>query len=504
MLKFICALIVYLIVLTTTGKVLAATVPVPTAELVPRTANSIPWNAADRQLLPQHLNQFGYSEEEYFISGTANVYSWEQAGPAIVKTPNAPYTNRILVRRPIDSTKFSGVVVFEVLNATQSWDLTSMWAQLWEKILRDGDIYIGVTSRPIAVDNLKIYNPERYSRLSWSNPLPQSQRNPNPPLFITPSNPADEDGLVWDIISQTGALLKSRTPGNPFKGYKVDKVYAIGHSQSAMILTTYINAIQQNAVLSNGKPVFDGFLLYTGSVARSINQDSPPIALNDPRQMTINCSVPVIRMLSSWDFNAGAPGDLATRREDSDNINDRFRHYEIAGSAHKSPVMQFYRSGYEEIGTVRQNASREALKLKRQATLPGTNLNTIPSQYLTAAALVNLDAWVRKGIAPPRASRLEVDAAGKLVYDQYGNAMGGLRLPHIDIPTGTYYVTSANPTDGYFVTFDKDLLKRLYPTHRDYVDMVVAQVELMVRERWLLPLDGERIKYEAAMAPVPE
>ena len=41
------------------------------------------------------------------------------------------------------------------------------------------------------------------------------------------------------------------------------------------------------------------------------------------------------------------------------------------------------------------------------------------------AAMHNLIEWVTKGTAPPKADRIETDANGEIVRDEYGNARGG-------------------------------------------------------------------------------
>jgi Alpha/beta hydrolase domain len=64
------------------------------------SAQSHPFGAADHTRAPQDLRAIGYVEEEYFVSGVANVYDWPIAGPASVRTANAPYTTRVLIRRP--------------------------------------------------------------------------------------------------------------------------------------------------------------------------------------------------------------------------------------------------------------------------------------------------------------------------------------------------------------------------------------------------------------------
>ena len=91
------------------AKALAGTIPVPTVEgPLPVSAESYPFGAADHEMVPEDLSKVGYVEEEYLVSGTANVYSWPAPGPAVVRTSGAPYTTRMLVRRPANSARFSG------------------------------------------------------------------------------------------------------------------------------------------------------------------------------------------------------------------------------------------------------------------------------------------------------------------------------------------------------------------------------------------------------------
>lgn len=188
---------------------------------IPVTDSSVPFNAAADQVIPIDLNTVGYLEEEYFLSGKANIYIWDKPGFAEVRTANAPYTNRIMVRRPSEKTKFSGNVFVEVVNTTSQYDVQSQWGACYPKFLRDGDIYIGITSKPVAVAALKRYAPERYAPLSWTNPLPLEQRGTNPGSYLPvdrgpSSTPENEDGLFWDMLTQLGLLLKSDVKDNVF------------------------------------------------------------------------------------------------------------------------------------------------------------------------------------------------------------------------------------------------------------------------------------------------
>src|ERR1041385_2400142 len=62
---------------------------------LPVTADSYPFLAAEHSLVPFDLAKHGYVEQEFIVTGTANVYSWSGDGSLAVKTPNAPYGARI-------------------------------------------------------------------------------------------------------------------------------------------------------------------------------------------------------------------------------------------------------------------------------------------------------------------------------------------------------------------------------------------------------------------------
>ena len=70
------------------------------------------------------------------MSGTANVYrEGEHYRPEVICS-DAPYTTRVLVRRPETPAKFSGNVVVEVLNASAMMDIDRMWVDSWKFFTR--------------------------------------------------------------------------------------------------------------------------------------------------------------------------------------------------------------------------------------------------------------------------------------------------------------------------------------------------------------------------------
>jgi hypothetical protein len=145
------------------------------------------------------LTAYGYLEEEYFLSGTANVYDEDQTGNMFLRHEVLPYKNRILVRRPADPKKFSGRIYIDILNATNNFDIEDLWLRSYLWILENGHGYIGVTSKPVCVMSLKYFDYARYAGLNWPSAEPAPQ--PAVPHPVCASIHGTEEGLIWDILS---------------------------------------------------------------------------------------------------------------------------------------------------------------------------------------------------------------------------------------------------------------------------------------------------------------
>jgi hypothetical protein len=143
---------------------------------LPVTADSYPFGAANHQLVPEDLRRQGYVEEEYLVSGKANVYDWPAGGPAVVRTPDAPYTTRVLVRRPANPRRFSGNVVVEMLNPSNLYDLNIGWALMHDQFTRRGDVWVGITAKPIDVVALKTFDTQTL-RLAVVRELSATERS---------------------------------------------------------------------------------------------------------------------------------------------------------------------------------------------------------------------------------------------------------------------------------------------------------------------------------------
>jgi hypothetical protein len=121
------------------------------------------------------LDGVGYVEEEYFLSGLANVYDWAGVGHKVkVVAGPGKYVTRMLVMRPRDATKFGGNVEVTVLNASLNVDFGGPTD--FTQMVKQGDAWIGITAKAVTANALKKFNPFRYAPLNWSNPAPLASR----------------------------------------------------------------------------------------------------------------------------------------------------------------------------------------------------------------------------------------------------------------------------------------------------------------------------------------
>ncbi len=471
-------------------------IPLPTVTgPIPVTDTSYPF--LDR-LGPPRIAMFkaGYVEEEYFISGDSNVYTWDDDNNPVVRTAEAPYATRIIVRKPGNPHKFSGTVWVEFLNPTLAFDLDRMWQLHYAQILKDGDAWVGITSKPIAILALQNFDPVRYASLSMANPLPPEEqtcgRLPGDPGYSPNTSKLYENGLIWDIMSQLGAILKSDNPQNPL-GVPATTVYGEGWSQTGGYAYRYLSTFGPMATLADGSHIFDGWLVGGPTGPTSINQCvSAPST--DPRQQIRPNGVPVISFRTESDSFS-----FRYRRDDGDAPDDQFRLYEIAGVSHDS-------------ATIYENFPTEADAAKAGVTIPSTEpcgitppavVIDFPYEYFFNAGAINLKLW-DAGVTPPYAERYVYDGT-TIVRDAYGNAVGGLRSPYVDVPISTYKMPTggACPFIGSRIPFSAELLAQLYKNHGDYVNQVSKGVQQLLKEGFLLPMDESEIKVEAAHADVP-
>lgn len=296
-----------------------ATPPVPAvSEPVPVTGHSWPWIAASQTARPIDLARLGYVEEEYVMKGRARVLDWPSIDH-LRSLAEGPYATRILVRRPADPKRFSGTVWVEPLNPSMRYDLPLVWGDTYQYLVSHGDIWVGVTVKPVAIQSLREFDAQRYADLGMPNPLPPQATCPQSALPMPrgglppESAPQTENGLLWDILSQTAALLRGSSRANPLSRFPPQRVFMTGDSQSGAFVLTYANAIHPFARSPSGGPLYDGYLATVASgPSTPIRQCAQPIPPGDPRRVIQPRGVPIMTIVSETETAA------LHRRPDSD------------------------------------------------------------------------------------------------------------------------------------------------------------------------------------------
>ena len=471
---------------------------------IPVSSDSWPFASVMHSVTARDLGASGYVEEEYFVSGVAHVYAWPALG-RLTSFARGPYTTRILVRRPKDPARFSGTVIVEALNPSLRYDAAIMWMESQDYFIGHEDAYVGVTVKPVAIESLKRFDRERYAALSFANPLPPATTCPTSMLPPAPgglppeSSPRTENGLIWDILSDVGVLVRSRDARNPLARFAVSRVYLTGDSQSGAFVLIYANAIHPFALRAGGKPIYDGYLTSSAqSPGVPVNQCAPAAPPGDPRLIMQPRGVPIIKLVNQTDLT------YLDRRADSDAVPDLYRGYEIAGAAHVHDWVLKWGAAEADVAKTGAAGFLSDALCKQH----GEHGNEFPTQYVLDGAWANLERWSRQGVPPPRAAPLDVrdphHARATLVLDEFGNAVGGVRTPYVDVPLVRYGVYMDGPGIcelwGYQVPLPAPVLERLYPTGRDYLKRVKAATRATVAERWFTPEDGQRVLKEAAAA----
>lgn len=471
---------------------------------IPVTADSYPFQTAARRCA---FEEIGYVEDEYFMSGTANIYTeTDQEHHVKPIYEGAPYTTRLLVRRPADKARFSGNVVVEILNASAMMDIDRMWVNTWQYLTRNGDIYIGVTSKGHVVDTLKRFNSERYAPINWSNPLPD---RPEPPSAQFVFLPQFESGLYWDMQVELAKLLRTDSPLNPIRNYGKCYLYLLGWSQSGSYMSRILNSFAYLPENTENGPLFDGYLEAGADCALAPINAYEPSALDG--RISGDGTTPKGGILLSREpyiaINTESENRGANWVGDCDRPDCKFRTYQIPGTSHDA----YYNMITYYEGHLHEDSKNYGCEL-RFSGCEGEPLDT-PYEYIFQAALRNLYVWVREGVPAPHAPKIDTVIAGpkdfdalgimakgiKMKYenrkDVFGNTTGGIRMAALDYPVGRYtsFSTRADgsydPMFGTVYPFSLQQLKEMYGTLDNYRHLVEKSADETIALGFLMKED---------------
>lgn len=471
------------LVLSTLGGTAAAAVPSP--GVTPATGGGgVPVVPGFTAFDPAVV---GYRMSEFFLSGTARAY--QPASPlgtdgrfGVVESSSAPYTTRVVVMRPDRPSRFNGSVIVEWLNVSGGADAGPDWILAHNQLVREGFAWVGVSAQKVGVDALRSNDPQRGDAARYAGL----------------SQPGDS--YSYDIFSQAGQAIR-HDAATILGGLRPRHVIAVGESQSAARLVTYIDAVHPVA------HVYDGFLVHSRAAAGA-PLSQPPLAavpLPSPTPIRDDLDVPVLVFQTETDV---VFSNLGARQPDT----DRYRLWEVAGTAHFD---QYGLSiGRTDIGDG-QGAVAVLDSMQHPTNHPNPNftcdtpINTGPAHFVLDAAVHRLNRWVADGVPPTGAPRLATTGASPVTFatDAQGNVLGGIRTPAVDAPVATLSGLPQGGSQfcflfGTTVPLTADRLAALYPHHGTFVAGTVRSAVAAAGQGFLVPADAVELIVAAARSDI--
>lgn len=422
-----------------------------TVRLHPTREGSLPLGHDD--LGSEELGAAGYVEAELLVSGTA-------AGE--------PYTTRALLRYPENGALFSGAVLVEPMH----WmGVRSVWRAARRYLISGGHAWAEIASQATAPARLKRFDPSRYADVVLVDGSPDEgpaeasigADAATGRTFENVQRESDSFRAKWsrsnlqspEIIAQFARAV--RGGATPLEG--VTHVFLGGLSQSGGIARAF--AAEHHARFSDGRAIFDGY------VPMSSGGDAPE-----------DLDVPVIELLGESELEEiraahllpGQVRGFSHRRPDS----ERYRLYEVAGMGH--------------------NDSRDDPPPHPSVTLPeGRRWSRFPNSHVVHFAVDALLRWSLEGTPPPPGRVISTDPRGRIARDEHGHARGGLRSPHVDVPTACVSAVAGPGPEwpcGAETPFDHSTLEELYGDEDAYRQRVSARVSELVSEGYYRPDDA--------------
>jgi Alpha/beta hydrolase domain len=419
----------------------------------------------------------GYVMEEFLASGEACSFPLEAGAEPTADGrwrtrpgPEAHYVTRFLVLRPADRSAFNGVVLCNWQNVTAGFDIGSPSGnEPWR-----GYAWVGITAQRVAVEGtpattgLRDWDPERYGTLEHPG-----------------------DAWSYDIFTQVARACGPDRPStgtDPLGGLEPRLLLALGASQSACRLASYINGVHGHELL------FDGFLP-TVHFGVCVMPDERPIAAIAEGPWTgqwlgttrIRDDLPTPVLLVNSETEAWSIYPF--RQPDT----DRFRFWEIAGASHYTGA-----NAQERDEKFARDGIAVVVVGAQAAELP----NSLVWSFVTDAATRHLVAWATDGTAPPAFPPLTIEHRAphdSIVRDGHGIAVGGLRLPDVEAPVAAQYGGNARGGEprrlgGERAPFDRATLDALYPDPSTYLTAWDDAVDRIVAAGGVLVDDADELR----------
>jgi hypothetical protein len=422
--------------------------------------------------VPFDLVGAGYVREEFFASGTASAF--EAPGSlapdgrwSVTPGDSAEYRTRIVVRRPTENARFNGTVLVEWFNVSSGSEASPDWTYLGPQVLRDGYAYVGVSAQKTGVDGGTALVGIPGMAPSLGLVASSAER------YGTLHHPGDR--FCFDMFSQIGRALRASGPDSALGPLVAERIVAVGESQSAFFLTTYIDAVHPVA------PVYDGYFVHSRGASGASLGGTPMGSADVPAGLHIRSDIDVPVFVFETETDVGPRLDYGAARQAD---NDRIRIWEVAGTAHA-----------------------DAYVVGGFTSFLGCDfrVNEGPQHFVAQAALVALDRWIRDGVAPATAPPLQLSRTdpAEIARDPLGNAAGGVRTPAVDVPVSALSgeaPAGASRLCSLFGTtrpFETAELVGLYGDEARYVVAYEASLDAAIAAGFLLESDRAELLAQA-------
>ncbi|KAH8693644.1 hypothetical protein BGW36DRAFT_301521 [Talaromyces proteolyticus] len=424
-------------------------------------------------LEPYHVDllpEYEYVSREYLMSGIA-------AGES--------YCTRLLLRCPKDPALFTGFVVEEPAHL---WGGTSIWRATNRWLMRNGHAWLEVDSQaPSALGNIKTVDPERYGEMHFV-PGPLSHEFKESIPFVTEvtketlSDAYDEfKAKWWPATTQSPEIIAaaSWTLRSGCLGIIATRVVLSGLSQTGGLTRRFITH-SSHLRLRDGSLPFEAYI-----PCQSGGEALPDIA-----------HVKIVELVGESEFQGvrlpcGVGGQLkgiSHRRPQSDS----FRLYEIAGMAHRE-------SRYP---------SERDLEHYSGVTLRRAKWSTFANSFIYHAVFEAVEKWTsEEAIPPPKSCVIHtVGDSDDIVRDEYGNAKGGVRTVHTDVPLARFVAATPKGRPNWYrgseMPFHEHKLKAMYGTVFNYRKEAGQALRKQMQAGFLLAADAEVLRRETVESVV--
>lgn len=441
---------------------------------------SMPPDEGAINLLAQNfsLGSVGYEQAEYFLEGTASAFTnvSELGGDGVwVVEPGeqAMYRTRIVVYRPINPDDFNGNVLVEWLNVTAGFETPPSLGTGQLEMRRGGSVWVGASVQRIGIEG------------SEQGLLPLYLKAANPARYGSLVHPGDS--FSYDIFSQIAQAIRNPVGIDPLNGLIAKRLIAYGESQSAGRLTTYVNAIHP---LYNA---FDGYMIHSRGDGSAALAQAPQIEIPTPETVQVRTDLNVPVMIFETETDVVLLGYHKARQPDTDLL----RTWEVAGTAH-GDYYTFVSGRDDDVGDPVFASVIEERSVLGFITCDSP-MNNGPQHYVFNAAVRALNEWVEGGNAPAESPRLVVNDAGTdYIYDDLGNATGGIRTPYVDAPSAVLRGEANEGNSFCFLfgttaLFSADQMASLYGDQNGYVSAVQDATDAAREAGFLLQEDADAI-----------